>query len=227
VALERKGSGFRSGLQQNRTGPRDQPGPARLEVDAEVGLQETDPDVQLMLALRAGDDSAFDGLFARWAAPLLRYLERIVGDQGIAEELVQETFLRVHAARSRYEPRARFSTWLYRICTNLALNELKRPRRRNRHESSDERGVELRSRSPHTEDIVDARRMTARLENELARLPERQRMALWLSAAHGHSYAEIAEILETSKKSVKALIHRGRATLVSRLGSESQGGTRR
>ena len=65
----------------------------------------------------------------RWAEPLLRYLERMVGDAATAEELVQESFLRVHGARDRYEPRARFSTFLYRIATNLALNELKRPRR--------------------------------------------------------------------------------------------------
>jgi RNA polymerase sigma-70 factor (ECF subfamily) len=92
-------------------------------------LGETDPDVQRMLAFSAGDTSAFDGLFRRWAEPLLHYLERMVGDTGTAEELLQDTFLRVHRARERYQPRARFSTWLYRIATNLALNELKRPRR--------------------------------------------------------------------------------------------------
>jgi RNA polymerase sigma-70 factor (ECF subfamily) len=189
-----------------------------------VGLQETDPDVQLMLALRAGDDSAFDGLFARWAAPLLRYLERIVGDHGTAEELVQETFLRVHGARGRYEARARFSTWLYRIATNLALNELKRPRRRHPHESNEERAIPLTAPSPATDAVVEARRMGARLEGELAQLPERQRMALWLSAAEGHSYAEIAQILETSEKSVKALVHRGRAALVAKMGPLSGGG---
>jgi len=182
---------------------------------AEVRLQESDPDVQLMLAFRAGDDSAFDGLFRRWAGPLLRYLERMVGDVGTAEELVQETFFRVYRARERYEPRARFSTWLYRIGTNLALNELKRPRRRGPHDGE---GIEeIHSGATPTDDLVGARRIGSEMERELALLPERQRMALWLSAVDGHSYAEVATILDTTEKSVKALVHRGRTALLGRL----------
>ena len=178
-------------------------------------MQESDPDVQRMLAFSAGDDSAFDGLFRRWAGPLLRYLERMVGDMATAEELVQETFLRVYRARDRYEPRARFSTWLYRIGTNLALNELKRPRRRNQHDG--EIVEEIRSSATPTDELVGARRTQGDVERELAVLPERQRMALWLSAVEGHSYAEVAKILDTTEKSVKALVHRGRTALLGRL----------
>lgn len=183
-------------------------------------MQETDPDVELMLAFSRGDDAAFESLFDRWAGRLLRYLERMVGDSATAEELVQETFFRVHRARDRYEPRARFSTWLYRIATNLALNELKRPRRRHIHDS--EVAVELGSPEAGADDMVDSRRLGAEVERELERLPERQRMALWLSAAEGHSYAEIAGMLDTTEKSVKALVHRGRASLVSRLRGPKQ-----
>ena len=100
-------------------------------------MYETDPDVELMLAFRAGDEAAFDALFRRWSGPLSRFLERMVGDFATAEELVQEAFLRVHRARDRYVPDARFSTWLYRIASNLALNELRRPHRRNPHTSTD------------------------------------------------------------------------------------------
>jgi RNA polymerase sigma-70 factor (ECF subfamily) len=182
---------------------------------AEVGLRESDSDVQRMLAFSAGDDSAFDELFRRWAGPLVRYLERMVGDMATAEELVQETFLRVYNARKRYEPRARFSTWLYRIGTNLALNELKRPRRRSHHDG--EIVEEIRSDATPTDDLVGARRTGSEVQRELATLPERQRMALWLSAVEGHSYAEIANILDTTEKSVKALVHRGRTALVGRL----------
>ncbi|MCS5636344.1 MAG: sigma-70 family RNA polymerase sigma factor [Myxococcota bacterium] len=175
-----------------------------------------DPDVVLMLAFRDGDEAAFDQLFRRWAGPLLRYLERMLGESAMAEELVQEAFFRVHRARHRYEPRARFSTWLYRIATNLALNELKRPRRRHVHEEEDR--VELRGTGPGVDEQVATRRLGARVESELEKLPERQRMALWLSAAEGHSYAEVASILDTTEKSVKALVHRARAALVSRMG---------
>lgn len=184
-------------------------------------MQETDPDVELMLAFRAGDDSAFDGLFHRWAGPLLHHLERIVGDTATAEELVQEAFLRIHRARDRYEPRARFSTFLYRIATNLALNELSRPRRRRGHEAAE--GERMAAPLLRVDDEVDSRRMGQRVERELARLPERQRIALWLSAAEGRSYAEVAEVLETSEKSVKALVHRGRVALVARLGGTRRG----
>lgn len=179
-------------------------------------MYESDPDVALMLAFQAGDDSAFDGLYHRWAGPLLRYLERMVGDTATAEELLQDAFLRVHRARTRYEPRARFSTFLYRIATNLALNELKRPRRRHRHQEEDAQ-VLADPGHPRADDVVDTRRRRAAVEQILDGLPERQRVALWLSAAEGHSYAEVAQILDTTEKSVKALVHRGRSALVEQM----------
>jgi len=177
----------------------------------------SDESVRLMLAFRDGDDSAFDTLFRRWAGPLLRYVERMVGDTGSAEELVQEAFLRVHRARDRYAPDARFSTWLYRIATNLAKNELRRPRRRAPHQSTDaEAGtgspLDLAARQPDIDEVVHARRAGSELERALGELPERQRMALWLSAVEGFSYAEVARTLETTEKSVKALVHRARAS---------------
>lgn len=180
-------------------------------------MHQSDPDVALMLAFRDGDEAAFDQLFHRWGGPLLRYMERMVGDAATAEELVQEAFFRVHKAKERYEPKARFSTWLYRIATNLALNELKRPRRRHHHE--EEENSILVAEGPSTESQIDSQKMGGAVEEVLHKLPERQRMALWLSAAEGHSYAEVAQILETTEKSVKALVHRGRAALVERLGS--------
>jgi RNA polymerase sigma-70 factor (ECF subfamily) len=171
-----------------------------------------------MLALRAGDASALEALFRRWSAPLLRFLERMLRDRPAAEELVQEVFLRVHRARDRYAPEARFSTWLYRIATNLALNELRRPRRREPHRSTDEEGgPALTVEAAAPDDVVDARRMGARVERELARLPEKQRAALCLTAVEGLSYAEVAEALEVSEQAVKALVHRARSALVERL----------
>jgi RNA polymerase sigma-70 factor (ECF subfamily) len=171
-----------------------------------------------MLAFRAGDASAFDALFRRWSAPLLRYLERMLRDAGAAEELVQEVFLRVHRARDRYRPQARFSTWLYRIATNLARNELRRPRRREPHRSADEPDApSLVADSPVPEAVFDARRMGARVERELAALPEKQRAALCLTAVEGLSYAEVAEALEVSEQAVKALVHRARSALAERL----------
>ncbi len=182
--------------------------------------QPRDPDVDRMLAFCAGDAGAFDQLFERWAGPLLRYLERMVGDAATAEELVQESFLRVHGARDRYEPRARFSTFLYRIATNLALNELKRPRRARGHDDADD--LALASPAPAPDSLTDDRRAHAELVRALDDLPERQRVALWMSAAEGCSHREVAEVLGASEKSVKALVHRARASLVDRLGGFGQ-----
>ncbi len=180
-----------------------------------------------MLALGAGDESAFDQLFARWSGPLLRHLERIVRDAASAEELVQETFLRLYRARERYEPNARFSTWLYTIATRLALNELRRPRNQNPHRSTDEENehgaaLVLVSDTPRADDVAHARRVSDTVESALAKLPERQRIALWLSAVDGLSYAEVAVSLETSEKSVKALVHRARCTLAEWIGAEER-----
>ena len=190
-------------------------------------MQDGDEDVRLMLALRAGDSSAFDALFQRWSAPLLRYVDRMVRDPAAAEELVQETFLRLYRARERYEPEARFSTWLYTIATRLALNELRRPRHQNPHKSTDEVDTEgptlvLAHPGPRADDVAHARRVGRQVEGALASLPERQRAALWLAAVEGLSYAEIAESLATSEKSVKALVHRARCALVDRLGEKAR-----
>lgn len=173
-----------------------------------------DEDVRLMLAFRDGDESAFDDLFRRWGGRLLGFLERMVRDRAVAEELVQETFLRVHRSRAHYVPEARFSTWLYTIAANTARNELRRPFRRSVHTSTDaEDGPELAADAPAVDDRVHAQRMHGQVEEALAALPERQRAALWLCAVEGLSYAQVAEALETTEKSVKALVHRARVAL--------------
>jgi RNA polymerase sigma-70 factor (ECF subfamily) len=182
-----------------------------------------DEDVRLMLAFRGGDDAAFEALFERWAARLLRFLERMVRDTAVAEELVQETFLRVHRARTRYEPDAKFSTWLYTIASNVARNELRRPFRRAPHDSTDaEREgapLELAAEDSPVDEIVNARREGSEVEAALQKLPERQRAALWLAAVEGLPYAEVAQALETSESSVKALVHRARVALAEQLAS--------
>jgi RNA polymerase sigma-70 factor (ECF subfamily) len=190
-------------------------------------LHEADDDVRLMLALRGGDVSAFDALFRRWSGPLLRYVDRMVRDAAMAEELVQESFLRLYRARERYQPEARFSTWLYTIATRLALNELRRGRHQNPHKSTDETDADgatliLTGNAPRADDVAHARRVGESVEDALGTLPERQRAALWLSAVEGLSYAEIADSLETSEKSVKALVHRARSALVQRLGEKAE-----
>ena len=153
----------------------------------------------------------------------------MVRERAVAEELMQETFIRVHGARDRYAADARFSTWLFRIARNLALNELDRTRNRAPHLSTDgdERegvprpGFALVSPGPSALAIVEARRDNERMEKWLAELPERQRSALWLAAVQGYSYEEIAGILETTSASVKALVHRARVGLADRMNAST------
>lgn len=184
-------------------------------------MQHGDDDRRLMRAFCDGNESAFDVLFRRWSGRVLRFLERMVREPAVAEELLQETFLRVHRARGTWEPSARFSTWLYTIATNAALNELRRPFRRSVHESTEAgregAGLEIAAEAPAVDEVAHARRLGGEVERALAALPERQRAALWLTAVEGLSYAEVAASLETSPQSVKALVHRGRSTLAEQL----------
>lgn len=184
-----------------------------------------DPDVQLMLAYRDGDESALQSLHARWAPRLLRYLERIVREPALAEELLQETFVRVLLARERYAPDARFSTWLFHIARNLACNERVRARSRHPHVSTDDGAGErpalvLVSPEPPAEVRLDLRREQERFARAFATLPERQQSALWLAVVEGQSHEEIARGLGSSVQSVKNLVHRARATLAARMERE-------
>ncbi len=189
-------------------------------MEARARAQEDD-DVRLMLAFRDGDVSAFDELFGRWTGRVLHYLERMVRDAACAEELAQEVFVRVHRARESYRPEAKFSTWLYTIATRLALNELRRPYRKRFHESRDDdtggAAALLVTDEPGPDRVADARRLGRDVEAALAELPERQRSALWLAAVEGLSYAQVAESLDTTPKSVKALVHRARVALARTL----------
>src|SRR6202161_3395623 len=93
----------------------------------------TRSDVQLMLDVKAGDDASYDFLLQKYRSPLVHFLNRMVRDSATAEDLAQEVFLRVYRARKQYTPSAKFTTWLFRIATNLALNSV----RDNRHRLKD------------------------------------------------------------------------------------------
>lgn len=175
-----------------------------------------------MLRFQQGDRAAFEQLFERYSTPLVSFLARMVPDRGRAEELAQEVFVRIHQARSRYEPRAKFSTYLFGIAHNLALNELDRAYRKRETSLEDPAADQVSSQDASIEEQLDAERTARRLEAGLARLPERQRSALLLRSREGMSYAEIAEVLGASSSGVKSLIHRGRERLLEILGEDPQ-----
>lgn len=171
-----------------------------------------DESVRLMLAYQAGDEAAFDRLVEIHSPPLYSLLTRFLGPSPRREDLVQEVFLRLIRARERYVPTAKLSTWLYRIAFNLAANERERSDRRGESaldeaaETVDET-VGTPSAALEADDVVRA------VRGAIAALPDNQRMALILAKYDGLAYAEVAQVLESSEKAVKSLIHRAREKL--------------
>ncbi len=192
----------------------------------EPSAREEDQGVRLMLAYQAGDEGAFDQLVHLYAERVFALLTRFLGPVPEREDLVQEVFLRVLRSRERYDPSARFSTWLYRITFNLAVNKLERSHPTETlsagpdAEEGGSRALSAQLSDPHAveptrelerEDVVMAVRAA------IATLPENQRMALILAKYQDLPYAEIAKVLSSSEKAVKSLIHRARETLRERL----------
>ena len=183
---------------------------------------QTDPDIQLMLRVRDGDQNAFRMLFDKYKQPVINYCYRYCGHPAVAEELAQETFLRVYKASASYRAKARFSTWLFKIATNVCLNEIRRPVHRARIESMDQPGREECDAPRETpaapeesmpDALLEAHQDQFMVRRAMGRLPETQRAALLLRATEGFSYQEIGRQLNRSENHVKTLIHRGRQKL--------------
>jgi RNA polymerase sigma-70 factor (ECF subfamily) len=176
-------------------------------------------DVQLMLGVKAGDDTSFELLLQRYRTPLVNFLYRMVRDPATAEDLAQEVFLRVYRARRKYSPSAKFTTWLFRIATNVALNALRDSRHRQRDVSLDEPGDEDRSAldvpdgQPSAVERMVASGRAALIRRAILALPEKQRAAVLLHKYHELDYDEIARILECSESALKSLLFRAYETL--------------
>jgi RNA polymerase sigma-70 factor (ECF subfamily) len=182
----------------------------------------TDPDTQLMLDFKAGDQRAFQNLFDKYKSRVVTFCFRFCGNKAVAEELAQETFLKVYKASRRYRPKARFSTWLFKIATNVCLNELRRPVYRHRVESLDQRTenvagakaakvAAMQQESPHT--MLVHQEQQEMVYKAIEQLPEKQRAALLLRIEGEFSYGEIGQQINRSENHVKTLIHRGRIRL--------------
>jgi RNA polymerase sigma-70 factor (ECF subfamily) len=193
------------------------------EVTAPVNT-EADSDVELMLAVQRGDASAFERLFEKHIAGVVGFATQFVGSRARAEELAQDVFLQVYKSRARYEPRARFSTWLYRMVTNACLSEVRRADYRGRMQSMDQpvgdsddppQFADAAERS--SEDDVASQETIQRMRKALDELPPQQRAALLLARVEGFSYEEVSESLSCSVSAVKSLVHRATVTLRDRL----------
>ncbi|MGI9088487.1 MAG: RNA polymerase sigma factor [Chthoniobacterales bacterium] len=196
--------------------PRQDPAPAgKIDGDAE--------DIRLMMAVAAGEMGAFETLVEKHQALVAGTVGRMLGNNAEIEDLAQHVFVRVWKSAARYQPRAKFTTWLLKITRNLVFNEL---RRRKRHPNTplqiDPDGEEMQLKD---ERVIgpDASLLAAELqdaiESAIAELPEQQRLAVVLRRYEELSYEEIAEVLEQSVPAVKSLLFRARTELRQRLKS--------
>jgi RNA polymerase sigma-70 factor (ECF subfamily) len=181
-----------------------------------------DCDAQLMLRVKDGDGASFALLLDKYRVSVAHFLYRMVQDQPVAEELAQEVFLRVYKSRETYEPTAKFTTWLYRIATHLALNWLrdgKNERGQERLDEVTEGGPvrELPDRAPSVEQRMVQRVKVDEVRRAVASLPAKQRAAVLMHKYEEMEYSQIAKILSCSESAVKSLLFRAYETLRVRL----------
>lgn len=176
-------------------------------------------DVQLMLEVKAGDDSSFELLLRKYRTPLVNFLHRMVRDSATAEDLAQEVFLRVYRARQKYVPSAKFTTWLFHIATNLALNSIRDARHRQMEVSidapaeEDQTPLEIPAKEMAADQSLVERDRAALIRRAVESLPEKQRAAVLLHKYEEMDYAEIARVLDCSESALKSLLFRAYETL--------------
>jgi RNA polymerase sigma-70 factor, ECF subfamily len=182
-------------------------------------------DAAIMLRVAAGDETGFNYLVEKHYRAMIHFLFRMVHNQAVAEELAQEVFLRVYRSRESYRAEAKFTTWLYRIATNLAVNHA----RDTRHERSaqtvylDQPDEETGSTPDVADDVPNVEqnllrdeRMAA-IKQHVMGLPERQRMAVLMHKYQGMDYRQIGDVLKLSESATKSLLFRAYQTLRDKL----------
>jgi RNA polymerase sigma-70 factor, ECF subfamily len=197
--------------------PQDEPEP-------ESSLAEGDEasDVALMLRVRDGDLEAFETLVTRHQHSVVGTAAKMLGGAADAEDIGQQVFVRVWKHAARYQPSAKFTTWLMTITRNLVFNELRRRRRSHQVSMDAEEGDTIKHQfvdeqaTPPSEEMLDSELQEA-IDAAIASLPETQRLAIVLRRYEGMPYEEIAEVLKTSVPAVKSILFRARAELKARL----------
>ncbi len=198
--------------------------PVRAQAGA-VGAAEGLTDAEVMLRVKAGDDAAFDYLVQKYRRPMISFMYRMAHNAAVAEDLAQEVFLRVYRSRASYEASAKFSTWLYRIATNLAVNHARDTRHERPEnmvsidEPDEDTGltVDVADGSLTAEEAIVRRERMAAIRQRVQELPERQRMAVILHKYQQMDYRQIAQTLKLSESATKSLLFRAYETLRTQL----------
>ena len=182
-------------------------------------------DAEVMLQAKAGDESAFQYLVEKYRRAMVGFMFRMCRNEAAAEELAQEVFLRVYRSRESYQASAKFTTWLYRIATNLAVNHARDTRHERPEnvvsvdEQNEETGTTLEladDRLTAEENLLRRERMAA-IRRRVEALPERQRLAVVMHKYQQMDYKQIAEVLKLSESATKSLLFRAYETLREQL----------
>jgi RNA polymerase sigma-70 factor (ECF subfamily) len=187
-----------------------------------VAAAALDYDAELMLRVKGGDGLSFAILLEKHRSAVIHFLYRMIQNQAIAEELAQEVFLRVYRSRSTYEPTAKFTTWLFRIATHLALNCLRDGKNERVQERLDDVSEaapvrQVSDRGPSVEQAMVHQVKVREIRRAIAALPEKQRAAVLMHKYQEMQYAQIAKVLSCSESAVKSLLFRAYETLRMRL----------
>jgi len=186
---------------------------------------EPESDADIMLRVKAGDQAAFDYLVQKYRRPMISFMYRMARNAAAAEDLAQEVFLRVYRSRETYEPSAKFTTWLYRIATNLAVNHARDTRHERPEvqisldEPDEETGttLELPDASLTAEQMIVRRERLLAIRRKIEALPEQQRLAVIMHKYQQMDYKQIAEVLKKSESATKSLLFRAYETLREQL----------
>jgi RNA polymerase sigma-70 factor (ECF subfamily) len=196
-----------------------------MEASAAAVSEKTQSDHALIEATKNGDEAAFASIVGRYKSPITNYLYRFLNDYEEAVDLAQETFVRVYFAIDRYHTEYAFSTYIYRIATNLAISELRKRKRRTilsltgLFQSEDDDQTEFQppdNRNRPDEDLVEDERSRV-IAKAIATLPEKYRIPIILRDIEGKSYDEVAEILDLGLGTTKSRISRARGLLKEKL----------
>ncbi len=190
-----------------------------------AALAGEETDAQVMLRVKAGDQSAFDFLVQKYRRPLVSFMYRMARNSAAAEDLAQEVFLRVYRSRESYEASAKFTTWLYRIATNLAVNHARDTRHERPEvqvsldEPDEETGttIEVSDGKQTVEQAMVRRERMLAIRSKVEALPEQQRMAVIMHKYQQMDYKQIAEVLKKSESATKSLLFRAYETLREQL----------
>jgi RNA polymerase sigma-70 factor, ECF subfamily len=198
--------------------------PVNERVKANMGAMAAtlDFDAELMLRVKDGDGASFSILLEKHRSPVIHFLYRMVQNQAVAEELAQEVFLRVYRSRGSYEPTAKFTTWLFRIATHLALNALRDGRNQRLEDrldddSSDTPVRQVSDKQPTVEQKMVYQVRLDEVRRAVAMLPEKQRAAVLMHKYEEMEYSQIAKALDCSESAIKSLLFRAYESLRARL----------